>query len=102
MNRERGCASTATPPTSAVSRVVTIVVRAFARIAEIVGAATLERDVPAGATAGDAWASLAREFPLLEPLGKSTRFARGGAFVGVETALHERDELALLPPFGGG
>lgn len=81
---------------------MTIVVRAFARIAEIVGATTLERDLPVNATAGEAWASLAREFPQLEPLGPSTRFARGGAFVGAETALHERDELALLPPFGGG
>jgi len=81
---------------------VTVVVLAFARIREIVGAATLARDVPAGATAGDLWMALAREFPELAALQRSTRLVRGGSFVDAATPLRERDELALLPPFGGG
>lgn len=81
---------------------MTIVVLAFARIREIVGAATLERDVPADATAGDLWGALAREFPELAALARSTRLARGGTLIDAGTPLRERDELALLPPFGGG
>jgi len=81
---------------------VTVVVLAFARIREVVGAATLARDVPANATAGDLWATLAREFPELAPLRRSTRLARGGTLIDAATLLCEGDELALLPPFGGG
>lgn len=81
---------------------MTVVVLAFARIREIVGAASLEREMPAGSTAGDAWTSLANEFPALEPLRRSTRLIRAGALVDATALLNDRDELALLPPFGGG
>lgn len=81
---------------------MTVVVLAFARIREIVGAGSLERDLPDGATAGDAWSDLAREFPDLASLRTSTRLARGGKLVDATAILHDRDELALLPPFGGG
>jgi molybdopterin synthase catalytic subunit len=79
-----------------------VVVLPFARIRDIVGSATLERDAPEGATAGDVWAHLAREFPALGELATSTRLARNGAFVDGAAALRDGDELALLPPFGGG
>ena len=79
-----------------------IAVLTFARIREIVGAGTLERELPGDATAGDAWAALARDFPALADLRASTRMARGGSLVDAGTPLREGDELALLPPFGGG
>lgn len=81
---------------------MTIRVVPFARLREIVGAGELVRDVARDATAGDVWAALAREFPALDALGSSTRLARNGSFVGAATALADGDELALLPPFGGG
>ncbi len=81
---------------------MTVRVLAFARIREIVGAEECARTVEAGATAGSVWASLAREFPALEELRASTRLARNGAFVEAATPLVEGDELALLPPYGGG
>jgi len=80
---------------------VNVRVVAFARIREIVGAESV-RAVDTGTTAGALAASLAREFPALEPLLGSTRLVRNGAFVDLETALADGDELALLPPFGGG
>ena len=43
-----------------------------------------------------------REFPALGPLLPSTRFVRNGAFVEADSVLGDGDELALLPPFGGG
>ena len=81
---------------------MTIRVVPFARIREIVGAGELARAVDAGATAGDVWTALARDFPALAELGRSTRFARNGAFASAATTLADGDELALLPPFGGG
>jgi molybdopterin converting factor small subunit len=74
----------------------------FARIREILGAATLQRDEREGATAGDLWSSLARDFPALAELEPSTRFVRNGAFVDRLAVLRDGDELALLPPYGGG
>jgi molybdopterin converting factor small subunit len=75
----------------------------FARIREIVGAATLERVIPDGASAATPFSkALAREFPPLAELARSTRFVRGGAFVAADAELRDGDELGLLPPFGGG
>jgi molybdopterin converting factor small subunit len=74
----------------------------FARIREIVGSARLEREAPEGATAGEVWSALALEFPALRELAASTRLVRNGAFVDLAAALREGDELALLPPYGGG
>ncbi len=81
---------------------MTVRVVPYARIREIVGAAALERPAPEGATAGEVWARLAREFPALGELATSTRLVRNGAFVEPGTALRDGDELGLLPPYGGG
>ncbi len=77
-------------------------VLAFARIREIIGTASSERDVAGGATVEDLWNELGREFPALVALGSSTRFARNGTLVAAAQALADGDELSLLPPFGGG
>jgi molybdopterin converting factor small subunit len=81
---------------------MTVRVLPFARIREIVGASELLRGVDEGATAGDLWDALARDFPALDPLRTSTRLVRNGAFVRPETSLADGDELGLLPPYGGG
>jgi molybdopterin converting factor small subunit len=81
---------------------VNVRVLPFARIREIVGSESLERSIDTGATAGEVWADLAREFPALAPLERSTRLVRNGAFATAATRLADGDELGLLPPFGGG
>jgi molybdopterin synthase catalytic subunit len=77
-------------------------VASFAGVREIVGTATRSLELPEGATAGDLWRHLAREYPALRELERSTRVARGGRLIEPGAALAEGDELALLPPFGGG
>ena len=77
-------------------------VLAFAGIREIVGAAQRTLEVPEGATAGAVWDDLAREFPPLGEIERSTRLARNGALVDREAKLQDGDELAFMPPFGGG
>jgi len=77
-------------------------VLAFAHLRELLGQAGLAVELPADATAGDAWALLAQRLPALAAAGASTRFARNGALVSAGEPLRDGDELALLPPVGGG
>ena len=77
-------------------------VLAFARIAEILGTRDRVLDLPDTASVADAWKALASAAPDLAPLESATRFARNGTIVGSGTPLSDGDELALLPPVGGG
>lgn len=77
-------------------------VLAFARLRELLGFGDRELDVDDGATLDDVWVRLARDAAGLDGLRSSTRFARNGALAGGTTPLREGDEVALLPPVGGG
>jgi molybdopterin converting factor small subunit len=77
-------------------------VLAFAHLRELLGRAELALELPANAKAGDAWALLAQRLPALAATGASTRLARNGALVSAHEPLRDGDELALLPPVGGG
>ncbi len=77
-------------------------VLAFARLRELLDAAERSLELPAGARAGEAWAALVRACPALESEGTTMRFARNGKLVASDEMLAEGDELALLPPVGGG
>jgi molybdopterin converting factor small subunit len=81
---------------------MTVRVLAFARLRELLGFGTRELDLDAGATLDDLWRQLAHDADGLQPLRASTRFARNGALALGGTALAEGDEIALLPPVGGG
>ena len=84
------------------ARLVTVRVLAFARLRELLGFG--ERLVPItdGASADELWAQLAAGSAELAGLRASTRFARNGELIAGTTVLREGDELALLPPVGGG
>lgn len=79
-----------------------IKVVAFARVRELVGFS--ERDFRAAdvPTVGALRARLEGDVPELAPLRGSTRVARNGHLVDDTATLHEGDEVALLPPVGGG
>jgi molybdopterin converting factor small subunit len=81
---------------------MTVRVLAFARLRELLGFGTREVDLDAGATLDDLWRRLARDADGLQDMRPSTRFARNGTLVTGGTALAEGDEIALLPPVGGG
>jgi len=81
---------------------VSIHVLAFARLRELLGFSRRELDIEDGATVADVWARLARDVAGLDGLRASTRFARNGALATASTALRDGDEIALLPPVGGG
>jgi molybdopterin converting factor small subunit len=77
-------------------------VLAFARAAEVVGWSRRDLEVPAGAATADVWQLLCEEYPGLLALAESTRLARNGRIVVQSEAVCDGDEVALLPPVGGG
>lgn len=77
-------------------------VLAFARVRELLGEGAHDLELPGGSTAGDAWNVLAQRADGLRALAQSTRVARNGRIVTSTEPLHDGDELALLPPAGGG
>ena len=74
---------------------------AFARLRELLGASR-EIDIPAGTNAAGLWQKLAQSCPNIDELARSTRIARNGRIVEGAEQLFEGDEVALLPPVGGG
>jgi molybdopterin converting factor subunit 1 len=81
---------------------VHVTVRLFARLREIAGAAELSRQLPDGATAGDAWNALAADFPALADYARSVSCAVNETYSRLTTRLHDGDEVAFLPPVSGG
>ena len=81
---------------------MTIHLRFFASLRERLKTSAAERALPHGATVGDLWASLCRERPDLEALGKSISFAVNREYVERDHVLRDGDEVALIPPVSGG
>jgi molybdopterin converting factor subunit 1 len=79
-----------------------VTVRLFARLRDIAGAAELSRDVAAGATIGDLWQQLAREFPELARYERSISSAVNADYARMDQAIGDGDEIAFLPPVSGG
>ena len=75
---------------------------AFARLRELLGFGERDVDVPDGTTIDGLWTQLAANAPQLAGLRASTRFARNGALVDGDTVVSSGDEIAFLPPVGGG
>ncbi len=81
---------------------MTIRVLAFARLRELLGAPESPLELPPGACVADAWEALARRCDGLESERGSMRAARNGRMVAFDAPLTDGDELAFLPPVGGG
>ena len=75
---------------------------AFARLRELVGGLERSLSVPSGARVEDAWSALVRIFPALADERDTTRIARNGRLGSFDDLLTDGDEIALLPPVGGG
>jgi molybdopterin converting factor small subunit len=77
-------------------------VLAFARLRELFGFGERRVACANGATLEDLWRDLARDDTEVAALRASTRFARNGALATATTVLADGDEVAFLPPVGGG
>jgi molybdopterin synthase catalytic subunit len=85
-----------------MSKSAAIVVRLFGPAREAAGTAAVELALSPPATAADALAELARAHPALAPLLPRTRVAVNLEYVDARTPLAPGDEIAILPPVGGG
>ena len=81
---------------------ILVKVRFFAAPREAIGKKEIERDVPAGTTVGELIELLTQEYPALRPYTRFISVAVNRAYVGMQTELHDGDEIACLPPVGGG
>lgn len=75
---------------------------AFARLRELTGFSQQRFELADGARVDDAWDAVLRQAPQASELRATTRAARNGVVVAGSDVLHDGDELALLPPVGGG
>ena len=82
---------------------MTVRIRAFARMRELLGEGDFELDVREGATVADVWDALRARKREIDKLASSTRIARNGRVVPLlNETVRDGDEIALLPPVGGG
>ena len=77
-------------------------VRLFASLREAVGQGEVELDLPSDATAEDAWARLAQDYPGLADRRPRLTAAVNRRYAPFDTALSDGDELVFVPPVSGG
>ena len=77
-------------------------VLAFARLRELLGFGERSIEMAPASTLDDVWTALTRDQPEAMRLRASTRFARNGVLADGSTHVADGDEIALLPPVGGG
>jgi len=83
-------------------RTVRVRVLAFARLREVLGYGERELEIAQPATLDDVWAAVTAGWSEAAAMRPSTRFARNGVIAAGTTPVADGDELALLPPVGGG
>lgn len=81
---------------------IRIKVRFFAAPREALGTGEIEMEVPSGITVGELIGLLTEKYPVLRPYTRFVSVAVNRAYVGMQTELHNGDEVACLPPVGGG
>ena len=79
-----------------------IKVRFFAALREELGAREMVQELPAGATLQALVQQMAAECPVLNRGLSSLHFALNHRYVTLEAVLQDGDEVAFLPPVGGG
>jgi molybdopterin synthase sulfur carrier subunit len=81
---------------------VRVQVRLFASLREAAGAGELRLELPAGATAEQAWTALVVSHPQLATRRPSLAAAVNRRYAPFDTALAEGDEVVFVPPVSGG
>jgi len=77
-------------------------VKFFAAPREALQRSELEQELKSGATVRELLEVLGNRFPVLQPYTGSVKVAVNHKYAAPETELQEGDEVACLPPVGGG
>jgi molybdopterin converting factor subunit 1 len=80
---------------------MTITLLLFASYADALGASSLDMDLPQESTVGDVLSAI-RARPGADRLPPSPLVAVNQRYAGVESVVHDGDEVALIPPVAGG
>ncbi|MGD2179056.1 MAG: MoaD/ThiS family protein [Anaerolineae bacterium] len=83
-------------------KTIQVKVKFFAAPREALGTDEIPLDLPAGSTVKDLIDTLQGRYPVLESYTRFVSVAVNRAYVGRQTELHDGDEVACLPPVGGG
>jgi molybdopterin synthase catalytic subunit/molybdopterin synthase sulfur carrier subunit len=62
----------------------------------------MEVEIAPNTTVGDLIAHLARDYPVLRSYTRFISASVNRAYVGMQTELHDGDEVIYAPPVGGG
>ena len=81
---------------------VTVRVVTFASLRDALGFGEREFAFAVPATLEDVWTTVTAAWPEAAAMRPSTRFARNGTIAPGTAVLADGDEIALLPPVGGG
>ncbi|MGC8837360.1 MAG: molybdopterin converting factor subunit 1 [Anaerolineae bacterium] len=81
---------------------VQVVVRLFASVREALGREELRLNLPAGSTVREVREEVERLAPEARPLLERCLLARNREFASPGEVVQEGDEIAFLPPVGGG
>ena len=81
---------------------IEITVKFFAAPREALGASEIDLHLPEGSTVEDLLDTLQERHPILDRYVRFLNVAVNRAYVGMQTKLHDGDEVACLPPVGGG
>jgi MoaD family protein len=81
---------------------VKVQVRLFAALREATGTAQVEQELSPQAKVRDLLDSLVRQYPALRPRLAFVHAAVNRQYVSMQAELRDGDEVALLPPVGGG
>ncbi|MEA3408116.1 MAG: molybdopterin converting factor subunit 1 [Chloroflexota bacterium] len=79
-----------------------ITVKFFAAPRQALGTGEIEVAVPAGSTVEELLDHLVKEYPALDSYVRSLKVAVNRTYADKATVLQDGDEVACLPPVGGG
>ncbi len=77
-------------------------VKFFAMLRERAGTGEAMIDIEEGATIGDLWDALKKNYPELAPVNMRLLYAVNRNYVKADHSLKENDEVAFIPPVSGG
>jgi molybdopterin converting factor subunit 1 len=77
-------------------------VKFFAAPREAMGRGEIEQDLPPGSTVHELMGVLTAEYPVLARYADCINVAVNRKYVDLHTELQDGDEVACVPPVGGG